>query len=139
MKFAEENRGILSDHGFEFVSSERQQSKFVADFQMLGYHNRATGMHIMISFFPEWENQPSNIYPILTDHKGRKLPVEDFLKKHSRADLAGQLTRGGGCTDTFEFLHAAYSALRTIMSTELRGIVSGNEWETVLFDWAGLR
>jgi len=139
MKFANDNCNILADHGFELVSSERQQSQFIADFQMFGYHNKTTGMQTTISFFPKWENQPSNIYPIITDRNGRKLPVEDLLKRRNREDLVVQLTRKADDTDVRGFLHAAYGAVKEIFATELKDIISGKVWETIPFDWAGYR
>ena len=139
MKFAEDNRDILSDHGFVFISSERQTSQLVADFQIFGYHNKVTGMSLMVSFFPRWEAQSSNIFPILTDSSGRKLQIEDYLKKHERFDLIAQLTRGAACADVRDFLRTAYGALKTTFTTELKEIISGKQWEVIPFDWQGYK
>src|SRR5437764_7773346 len=75
---------IFAARGFSYVQMHVETSKVVADSAVFPFENQSTGMKIRLAYFPPYHDIQRSFVLTITNRRGEKLYVNEYLRVHKR-------------------------------------------------------
>ena len=125
---------VLGNKGFDFVDAVLQKSS-VIEHSIFRFMNKRTRMEIRVSFAPASAGLNGGFGVFITKPVDRRLNVEDYLKKHNKAELTKHFTYRDPATNILDFAESFLDILEKLFDTDLRPILDGTFFEETPIDW----
>ena len=130
---------VFVTRGFSYRQMHVETSKVVADSAVFHFENQSTGMKIRLAYFPPYHDIQRSFVLTITNRRGEKLYVNEYLRVHKRFDHLEKFTDKGNSTDFKAFWEKFFKSLEDLFSTDLKDILEAKEWENVPFNWGDYR
>ena len=130
-----DRKDVFTKHGLSYVEMRVEHSNLLGDLAVFLFRNKQNGMQMRLTFFPGSDDRPRSFVMNITNKRGQKMDVTEFLRVHHREDLLKMFTDKEPGSGSQVFCSGFLDTLEKLFSTQLKRVLDGAEWEVVPFNW----
>lgn len=126
---------LFTRYGFNYRTAKTIQDELAGNDITFEFINDILNLTIGVTYSPAIGRKPRMFIVMITDRQGQRLRLADYLAHHKRSELIPFLTDRGRDIDMRTFWSDFFKVLDVLFTNDLRGVIRGEKWEDIPFDW----
>jgi len=129
----------LRSFGFSFASEKVEKSKVLHDAYVFTFLNKKVNRTLDFSIRNTASSNDSFLSVYIFNEKNESLSIEDYLSKHKLYQERDYFRLSTYPGDSSEKVTRFFGFIISIITNNIREIITGEKWENIPFDWHGYK